>query len=190
MRHSMTLRLILPILLAAALSAQAFSALSVGDKAREFALTSLQGGTVRLSDELRGGPVVLVLLRGWPGYQCPFCTRQFADYLGHATDLEKTGARVVFVYPGPTDGLKEHADAFTDSREMPASFTFLLDPNYAFTDAYGLRWDARGETAYPSTFILDTTGTVKFARTSKNHGDRVPVVDVLKALAGIPRNVG
>ena len=167
------------------LVAQTPAAPTVGRKAPDFVLTSLLGKTVRLSDELTTGPVVLVLLRGWPGYQCPFCTRQFADYLGHAADLKKTSARVVFVYPGPTTGLKEHADAFIQSREMPANFTFLLDPNYTFTNAYGLRWDASGETAYPSTLILDKTGTVKFARTSKIHGDRVPVADVLKALTGL-----
>lgn len=67
---------------------------------------------------------------------------------------------------------------------MPANFVFLLDPNYRFTNTYGLRWNASGETAYPSTFIVDKAGTVKFARTSKIHGDRVRVADVLKALAG------
>lgn len=185
MRKSLILSIALGLTVAAMLAAQTPAAPTVGQKAPEFALTSLQGRTVRLSDELKSGPVVLVLLRGWPGYQCPFCTRQFADYLGHAADLEKTHARVVFVYPGPTDGLQEHADAFTQSREMPANFTFLLDPNYAFTTAYGLRWDAPSETAYPSTFILDKTGTVRFAKTSTSHGDRVPVADVLKALAGL-----
>jgi peroxiredoxin len=155
----------------------------VGQKAPDFTLTSLAGGPIRLSDQLRRGPVVLVLLRGWPGYQCPFCTRQFADYLSHSDDLRQAGARVVFVYPGPTDGLQEHADAFLQARELPAHFVFLLDPDYRFTLRYGLRWDAPGETAYPSTFVLDPAGTVTFAKISRSHGDRVPVADVLRALA-------
>lgn len=182
MRNLLIASLTLAVTIAAGLFAQIPVAPAVGSKAPEFILTSIQGKTVRLSDEFKNGPVVLVLLRGWPGYQCPFCTRQFGDYLGHAADLERANARVVFVYPGPTDRLREHAEAFIQSREMPANFTFLLDPDYTFTNAYGLRWNAPSETAYPSTFILDKTGRVRFARTSTAHGDRVPVVDVLKAL--------
>ncbi len=156
---------------------------AVGQKAADFALADLNGSTVKLSDQTARGPVVLVVLRGWPGYQCPFCTRQFGEYLAHASDFEATGAQVVFVYPGSADGLKEHAQAFTADRPLPASFRILLDPDYAFTQAYGLRWDAPKETAYPSTFVLDRRGTVTFARTSRAHGDRVPVADVLAALA-------
>ena len=156
----------------------------VGDHARDFTLQSLDGATVRLSEEVARGPLVLVVLRGWPGYQCPFCTRQFGDYLANATKFEKSGARVLFVYPGPGDGLKAHAEAFTSSTAIPAAFRILLDPDYTFTQAYGLRWDAPKETAYPSTFVLDRNGTVTFAQTSRAHGDRVPTDVVLKALAG------
>ncbi|HKV98679.1 MAG TPA: peroxiredoxin family protein [Vicinamibacterales bacterium] len=158
-----------------------------GEKAQDFSLVSLQGRVVRLSAEIARGPVVLVVLRGWPGYQCPFCTRQFGEYLRNAADIEATGAHVLFVYPGPAEGLKAHAEEFTKAAPPPAVFQLLLDPDYAFTLAYGLRWDAPQETAYPSTFVLDRRGVVTFARTSRTHGDRVPVADVLKALAQIGR---
>jgi thioredoxin-dependent peroxiredoxin len=158
---------------------------TVGSKAADFTLQSLDGSTVRLSDELKRGPVVLTVLRGWPGYDCPFCTRQFADYLANGDRLEKSGARVLFVYPGPADGLSEHAKTFTANRPMPSAFRILLDPDYRFTDQYGLRWAAPKETAYPSTFVLDRTGVVVFAEVSRGHGGRVAVDAVLKALAAI-----
>ncbi|SRR5229473_1159349 len=161
---------------------------AVGEKAPDFALTDLSGSTVKLSDQTARGPVVLVVLRGWPGYQCPFCTRQFGEYLAHASDLGATGAQVVFVYPGPAEGLKAHARTFTADRPLPGSFRILLDPDYTFTQAYGLRWDAPNETAYPSTFVLDRSGHVTFVRTSREHGDRVPVADVLAALAASGKN--
>ena len=85
----------------------------VGDKARDFALQSLDGATVRLSEELVRGPLVLVVLRGWPGYQCPFCTRQFGDYRLNAQKFAERGAPVIFVYPGPSAGLRARAEAFT-----------------------------------------------------------------------------
>lgn len=156
---------------------------TVGQKGPAFSLQSLDGTTVRLDDVIGRGPVVLLMMRGWPGYQCPFCTRQFGDYLANAEKLQAAGARVIFVYPGPRDGLMDHAKAFTAGRPMPATFTFLTDPDFVFTNAYGLRWEAPKETAYPATFVLDRGGVVIFARISREHGDRVPVADVLAALA-------
>jgi peroxiredoxin len=155
----------------------------VGDRARDFALQSLDGATVRLSEEASRGPLVLVVLRGWPGYQCPFCTRQFGDYLANAAKFDEAGARVLFVYPGPGDGLIAHAEAFTAGRALPSAFRILLDPGYTFTQAYALRWEAANETAYPSTFVINKDAVVTFAQTSRSHGDRVTAESVLKALA-------
>jgi peroxiredoxin Q/BCP len=70
---------------------------------------------------------------------------------------------------------------------LPPSYRVLLDPGFTLTQAYGLRWDAPNETAYPSTFVVGTHGTIAFARTSRSHGDRVPVAEVLKALAQLGR---
>src|SRR5262249_40549419 len=132
----------------------------------------------------QSGPIVLVMLRGWPGYQCPFCVRQFGEFRGHASDLEAAGARVLWVYPGPTD-VRAHAEEFVKGKDVPASFRLLLDPASRFTNASRLRWDARGETAYPATFVLDRSGTIRFASVSTSHGGRAPVADVLKALATV-----
>jgi peroxiredoxin len=160
---------------------------AIGQKAPDFSLVAVDGATVRLSSEVARGPVVLVVLRGWPGYQCPFCTRQFGEYMTRAADVTATGTHVLFVYPGPADGLKAHAEALLKSSTLPAAYRVLLDPDYTFTLAYGLRWEAPMETAYPSTFVIDKGGTVVFARTSHAHDDRVPVADVLTALAKLPR---
>lgn len=159
----------------------------LGEKAPAFSLAALDGHRVTLDGERAHGPVVLVLLRGWPGYQCPFCTRQFADFLRHATELEATGARVVWIYPGPADQVQQRAKEFTAARAMPANFTVVPDPDYVFTEAYGLRWDEPNETAYPSTFVVDRNAIVRFARISIAHDGRAPAADVLKALASLPR---
>src|SRR5256885_6084738 len=72
----------------------------VGDKAPDFALKTLDDQTVRLSDLTTTGKVVLVVLRGWRGYQCPLCTRQVQDYIASASGFASAKARVVMVYPG------------------------------------------------------------------------------------------
>ncbi|HEY1189287.1 MAG TPA: peroxiredoxin family protein [Gemmata sp.] len=154
----------------------------VGDEAKDFELGALGGGKVKLSKLTGSGPVVLVVLRGYPGYQCPICSRQFGDFLSQADAFKKAGAQVVFVYPGPAEKLAEKAGEFVKGKDYPAHFSVLLDPDYTFTNAYGLRWDAKNETAYPSAFVLDAKRKVLFAQVSKTHGGRVKVADALKAL--------
>jgi peroxiredoxin len=155
----------------------------VGDKAADFTLASLDGAPVTLSKELAQGPVVLIVGRGWVGYQCPFCNRQFGDFLKHARQIEDLGARVVWVYPGPADEIDKRAREFTADRSFPPNFRFVLDPDYAFTVTYALRWDAPNETAYPATFVIDRGGIVRYALVSRTHAGRAPAADVLKALA-------
>jgi peroxiredoxin len=166
-----------------ALTADSMTAPKIGDTARDFTLSTVDGTPVTLSSELGRGPVVLIVLRGWPGYQCPFCTKQFADFRRHAKDFDTSGARVVFVYPGPAAEVRQRAKEFIASGEMPSSFRFLIDPDYSFTLAYGLRWDAPSETAYPSTFVIDAKSTVRFAQISHAHDGRALASDVLKSLS-------
>jgi peroxiredoxin len=154
----------------------------VGNMAPDFTLKTLYDRSVRLSDLTAKSDVVLVVLRGWPGYQCPFCTRQAHDFVGNADKLKAAGVQVVMVYPGPADDLKAHASEFLQDKNWPNDFLFVLDPDYSFTKAYGLRWDAPKETAYPSTFIIGKDGKITFAHVSKKHGDRVGSATVLKAL--------
>lgn len=159
----------------------------VGMKAPEFALKDATGKPASLSQERAAGAVVLIVGRGWPGYQCPFCTRQFAEFRSHARELQAAGARVLWIYPGPEDELAKHADDFTGMEPLPSNFRVLIDPGYVFTNAYGLRWDAPKETAYPATFVIGRDGTIHFARVSLEHGGRTPVAEVLKALAAVMR---
>lgn len=152
-----------------------------GDTVPGFELESLSGGKAKLDTFLKKGPVVLVVLRGYPGYQCPFCTRQVGELIGNTKEFADAKASVVLIYPGPADGLKQHAGEFVQGKDIPANFT-LLDPDYAFITKYGLRWEAPHETAYPSTFVLDHTGKILFAKISKTHGDRATSDEILKAL--------
>jgi peroxiredoxin len=154
----------------------------VGDIASDFTLKTLDDQSVRLGELTAKSDVVLIVLRGWPGYQCPLCTKQAHDFVNNAEKLNAAGVQVVMVYPGPADNLKAHATEFLNDKNWPKDFRFVIDPDYSFTKSYGLRWDAPRETAYPSTFIIGKGGKVLFAHVSKQHGDRVSSDTVLKAL--------
>jgi peroxiredoxin len=156
----------------------------VGEEAKNFKLLGLDEKPVELVKLAEEGPVVVVVLRGYPGYQCPICTKQVASYVQRAKDFVELKARVVLIYPGPADELRERALEFLEGAKLPEPFVMVTDPDYRFTTLYGLRWEAPRETAYPSTFVLDAERKVKFRKISKSHGDRAEVDDVLATLKG------
>jgi peroxiredoxin len=153
MRTSVAYGLVLLTSFVTAASAQ--SPPAVGDTAADFALNDIGGQSVRLSEQFAGGPVVL---RGYPGYQCPICTQQFGSLLGSVKDFDQAGAKVILVYPGSATKIDQYAKEFIGSRQFPTNFRMLLDPDLKFTEAYHLRWNAPNETSYPSSFVIDRGG--------------------------------
>ena len=155
---------------------------AVGESAPDFKLPTVAGKSVKLSDVTAAAPVVLVVLRGYPGYQCPFCNRQVQDFIRNAQGFADAGVRVVIVYPGPPEDLGGKANQFLVGKTLPDNFELLLDPGYEFTNLYGLRWDAPNETAYPSTFLIDQQRVVFFSKIVKSHGGRTTAAEILDAL--------
>lgn len=154
----------------------------VGETAKDFSLKNLQSESVQLAKLRKDGPVVVLMLRGWPGYQCPICSRQVTQFLNKADEFAEHDATVVLVYPGPADKLAGRADEFISGKTLPKNFHLVIDPDYVMTNQYNLRWDAPRETAYPSTFVIDSDGKVRFAKVSKTHAGRSRTTDVLAAL--------
>ena len=160
--------------------------LELGDTAKDVEFQPLEGDKIKLSQLAKQGPVVLVVLRGYPGYQCPLCSRQVAEFRKHAEEFKKLNAKVVLIYPGTAEKLRERAEEFLAGKELPEPLLLAIDPGYGFTSRYGLRWDAPGETAYPSAFVIDEQRTVKFRKVSRTHGDRASAKEVIAALSKMP----
>jgi peroxiredoxin len=156
----------------------------VGSKAPDFTLSTPEGTPIRLSELTAKGKVVLVVLRGYPGYQCPYCQRQVHDFQVNAGKFTAQGIQLLLVYPGPPAELEKRAQEFLAKEgTLPANFHLVIDPDYKFTNQYGLRWDALHETAYPSTFLIDQHGIITSRKISHTHGDRTSADDVLNDLA-------
>ena len=179
------------IAMAAALSPPLRAAMppKVGDRAPAFSLNTLEGKLIELQQLLKHQPVLLVVLRGWPGYQCPLCTKQVREFTAKVADFTAQGAKVLMVYPGPASALQAHAKEFLQEKDWPKEFLFVIDPDYAFTNLYGLRWDAKNETAFPSTFVIGRSGTIQFAHISRRHGGRVTAETALEALRALTTNI-
>lgn len=174
--------LLLAVLLILPITASAQTP-AVGSQAPDFTLRTPSGRAVRMSHLLGNGPLVLIVLRGYPGYQCPLCQMQVHDFIVHAHDFAAMHARVLLVYPGPPAHLDQRAKEFLETEsQLPANVVLVVDPDYVATNLYGLRWNAPRETAYPSTFILNKKGKVIFEKISHSHGDRLSAEDALEHL--------
>ena len=153
---------------------------AIGETARDFTLPKLDETTINLADLMAEGPVVMIMLRGWVGYQCPICTRQVGDFLKRAEEFEAATASIILVYPGDPGVVRDKAEDFVTGITLPENVHFVLDPGLLVVNQYGLRWNAPDETAYPSTFVFDKDGVIRFAKISHEHGDRSAASDVLE----------
>ncbi len=152
------------------------------------------GEVVDLRDFHGKSNVVLVFMRGFAGYICPYCTQQTAEILRAGSAWKEKNAQVFIVYPGPAEAISDFLDSVKDwaldhpvSPPQPAldsvddlfqDVQALLDVDLKATEALGIRADL----AVPSSFVLDTEGKVRFTYAGKGATDRPDVQAILNAL--------
>lgn len=155
----------------------------VGDEAPSFSLPMVGSDDyLSLKEANEEGPVVVIFLRGYPGYQCPLCSQQVGALANRASTLAKLTKRVILVYPGEASTLEKHSEQFMSSRTLPEPLTLVRDPDHKTVEAYGVRWKAIRETAYPSAFVIDKNGRVRWSKISDSHGGRVGAEEIIREL--------
>lgn len=172
------------------------TALQVGDRAPDFELPNATGGTVRLSERLAEGPVVLTFYRGaW----CPYCNTQLRDYQEALDRIRAAGASLVAVSPQTPDG------SMSMQQKNDLRFAVLSDVGNEVSRAYGLvfqvdratreRYQAVGieldsingtgawELPVPATYVVHPDGTIAYAFVEADYTRRASARQVLDALA-------
>ncbi|EMI15452.1 bacterioferritin comigratory protein (Bcp) [Rhodopirellula maiorica SM1] len=137
---------------------------------------------IELQEEYKKGPVVVIVLRGYPGYQCPLCSKQVNSLANRAKALAQEASRVILVYPGEASLLQRHAEEFMGSRTLPAPLVMVRDDAMEMVTQWGLRWDSPRETAYPATYVIDTNGRVAWSKVSNSQAGRTTVEEIMKEL--------
>ena len=173
----------------------AASALRVGDRAPDFALPDAAGRTVRLSERLAEGPVVLTFYRGaW----CPYCNTSLRQLQEALPEIEAAGASLVAVSPQTPEGSAEMEQA------QGLTFPVLSDAGNRVSRDYGLvfrvpeevreRYQASGidlarvngtdawELPVPATYVIGPDGTVRYAFVEADYTRRAAPRDLLDAL--------
>lgn len=166
-----------------------------GEKAPDFTLGNAYGKPVRLSEQLRRGPVVLVFYRGaW----CPFCNLYLRTLYEQLTAIEARGAQLLLVTPQLPDRSRKQLEeggyrfevlSDLDSSVMKAyRLYYELDPELVqvYRD-HGLVLEdfngtGRNVLPVPGTFIIDRNGTVRAMRADTDYRERMAPADILRAL--------
>ena len=179
-------------------SGQAERAKHEGAKAPDFALPDSKGHTVRLSNLLAKGPVVLTFYRGgW----CPYCNLQLRSYQKALGEIHSLGAELVAVSPQLPD------KTLSTVEKAELSFPVLSDLGNRVARSYGLVFrvsdevvpiykqfgidleasngDKSHELPMPGTYVIDRDGTIRSAFVDADYTKRLPVERLLESLRAL-----
>ena len=146
----------------------------------ELTFINTQGEQVKLTDYHGKKHVVLVITRGFSGQLCPFCRTQSSRLVANYEEFASRDAEILLVYPGGSEHLGEFIDAakVTEKKEVDQiPFPILLDSDLTAVNFLQIA----AELAYPSTYILDKEGNVRFAYVGEEINDRPSVKAMLAA---------
>ncbi|WP_328878735.1 peroxiredoxin-like family protein [Streptomyces sp. NBC_00299] len=176
-------------------SGQADHALTVGAQAPRFTLPTATGQTLSLDDLLAEGPVVLTFYRGaW----CPYCNLALRALQQHHATITARGAHLVAVSPQIPD------ESLTLTEKHDLAFDVLSDLGSDTAKQYGLAFDLPDDLAavydklgfdlqrtngghprtlpLPATYVIDRTGTIRWAFVDTDYTRRAEPSDILAAL--------
>jgi thiol-disulfide isomerase/thioredoxin len=142
----------------------------VGAPAPDFALSNLEGKTVRLSD-FKGKPVIINFWATW----CPPCRFEMPALEAIYQKYKDKGLVVLGVNTGERvrdGGLAGRVGAY--ARQLGLTFPIVLDLTDSVANLYRLR-------AYPTTYFVDASGKV----TDMRRGAFINQADIERYLQGI-----
>lgn len=171
----------------------------VGDRAPVFALPDAQGVTVRLTELLARGPVVVTWYRGeW----CPYCNRHLAELQARRAEFDAAGATIVAI----STQMPERTAA--TARKNSATYFMLSDVGGRVAEAYGVKFtmpedmleeyrgygielkDYNGPAGADSlplsaTYVIDRSGIIRYAHVEADYTQRAGPEELLRVLAGL-----
>ena len=174
------------------------SAISEGDRAPDFSLPNAVGQSLRLSEVLARGPVVLSFYRGqW----CPYCNLELRALQAALPEITAAGATLVAVSPQTPD------NSLSTVEKNELTFEILSDVGNSVARSYGLVFvlpealrpiyanfgidipghngDDTFELPLSATYVIATDGTVKHAFVDADYTLRLDPVEIVTALRAL-----
>jgi peroxiredoxin len=175
-------------------------ALKVGHLAPEFSLTDLRCKTVSSAELLHRAPLVMVFFRGrW----CPYCVAQLEALRDAFPQIEAVGASVIAISPQTP----KQMDFMREQHRL--CFPLLRDEGNQVAEKFGIAYEVPQEQqelyrrsfvnlpfingfnrepwtlSIPSTFIVDATGTVRYASVHADFTERDDPETLIGKLAAL-----
>ncbi|MFS4494561.1 peroxiredoxin-like family protein [Maribacter sp. 2308TA10-17] len=175
---------------------QSILKLKIGEKAPDFSLSNATNETVKLSNLLQKGKVVLAFYRGtW----CPYCNLQLAHYQNTIEEIQALGAQLVAISPQTPDeslSIKEKNklkfEVLSDNGNIVArNYTTVFKNNDAPVKTMtelGLDFDGHysddsRELPVPAVYIIEKDGTITFAKAAGgDYRIRVEASEIIDSL--------
>jgi peroxiredoxin len=175
-------------------------ALKAGDRVPDFSAPDATGKTVRLSDLLKGGPVVLSFYRGgW----CPYCNLELRALQAALPEIARLGASLVAISPQSPD------ESLSTAQKNALTFRVLSDTDSHVAKAFGIAFDLAEELRpiysrfghalpdkngveswvlpIPATYVIDRMGTITLAFIDVDYRNRLEPADIVTALETLGR---
>lgn len=171
-------------------------ALKSGTAAPDFILPTADGAPLRLYDQLKSGPVVLVFFRGgW----CPFCETYLRGLQRELPYFQELGAQLIAVSPQLPDG------SLQTSVDHALDFPLVTDTGLKTAHQYGLVYEVppallrvyhqigiqldvlngeAGDNQLPlaATFVIKLDRTIAHAEINEDYTRRYDPVEILATL--------
>ena len=169
--------------------------LTVGAKAPQFELQDHNSKTVRSSDLLAKGRLVLCFIRGrW----CPFCVGQMEAMNLVLSKIEQLDAAVVSISPQNVkqsffmhDQHKLHFPLLSDpGNKLARQFHLTYRVNdeqqslyqRTFVNLPFINGDTTWDLPIPATYIIDSDSTILYASANEDYTDRPEPAQILRVL--------
>jgi peroxiredoxin len=173
-------------------------ALKAGDAAPDFSLPDARGGSVRLSELLANGPVVLSFYRGgW----CPYCNMELRALQQHQAAFSAQGAALVALSPQKPD------ESLSTAEKNALAFSVLSDVGSAVAKAFGVAFDLADELRpiyarfghalpdrngvdnwtlpIPATYVIDRDQTIAFGFVDVDYRRRLEPSEIVRVLKSL-----
>lgn len=157
----------------------------------DLTFTDLNGKSVKASELAQGKNLVLVIIRGYSGPICPYCSTQTSRLISNYEKFAKRNAEIVVVYPIEREKDSLHWNQFmVSTREKLADpkiklpFPVLFDVALKSVNQLGIQKDL----SKPATYILNKQGQVQFAYVGSTIADRPSIKAMLDQLDKLSEN--
>jgi len=154
------------------------------------------GNTIKLTEQLRKGPVVVIFYRG---YWCPVCNKHLSHFQQSLGNITEQGASVIAVTPETNESASKTVD------KHGITFPVITDKNYEIMKKYGVKFsvtdqysdkiktaldadiaatngDDEAVLPVPATYIIGQDGKIKKAFFDINYKNRPSTQEIARYL--------